>query len=62
MYYTVLNVDTGIGIMSKQQINYLSNSLDKNKQKHLLDLHKKLQDPYTYFTTNSKDIINSHSP
>jgi hypothetical protein len=62
LYYTVLNVDTGIGILSKTQIKNLSNSLDKNKQIHLLDLHKKSKNPYSYFTKYSKGIINSHSP
>jgi len=62
MFYTVLNIDTGIGIISKKQINYLSNLLDKSKQEHLLYLHKNSKDPYTYFVENSKDIINSYSP
>ena len=60
MFYTVLNIDTGIGIISKKQLNFLSNSLDKNKQEYLLYLHKNSKDPYTYFTQNSKDIINAH--
>ena len=61
MFYTVLNIDTGIGIISKKQIEFFSNALDKNKQEYLLFLHKNSKDPYTYFTENSKDIINSHS-
>ena len=61
MFYTVLNIDTGIGIISKKQLNFLSNTLDKNKQEYLLYLHKNSKDPYSYFTENSKDIINSYS-
>ena len=61
MFYTVLNIDTGIGIMSKKQMDFLSNTLDKSKQEHLLYLHKNSADPYTYFIENSKDIINSIS-
>ena len=62
MFYTVLNIDTGIGIMSKKQLPCLSNSLDKTKQEQLFYLHKNSKDPYTYFTENSKDIINACSP
>jgi hypothetical protein len=56
MFYTVLNIDTGIGIISK---THTPISLDKNKQEYLLYLHKNSKDPYTYFTENSKDIINA---
>ena len=65
MFYTVINIDTGIGIMSKKQIHFLCNKMnkkiDKNKQEYLLYLHKNSKDAYTYFTENSKDIINSYS-
>jgi len=59
MFYGVLNVDTGIGILSKQQLYFLSNKLDRTKQEHLLLLHKNSGDAYTYFSKNSKDIINA---
>ena len=62
MFYAILNIDTGIGIISKKHMQFLSNSLDKNKQEYLLYLHKNSKDAYTYFTKNSKDIINSYSP
>ena len=62
MFYTILNIDTGIGIISKKQLHSLSNRLDRNKQEYLLFLHKNLKDPYTYFIENSKDIINANSP
>ena len=61
MFYTVLNIDTGIGIISKEQKYSLSNTLDRQKQENLLLLHKELKDPYTYFIENSKDIINAHN-
>jgi len=65
MFYTVLNIDTGIGIISKKQLDFLSNSLsnslNREKQEQLLYLHKNSKDPYTYFTENSKDIINAYS-
>jgi hypothetical protein len=61
MFYTILNIDTGIGILSKKKMMYLSNTLDRKKQEYLLLLHKNSQVPYTYFIENSKDIINSIS-
>ena len=61
LFYTVLNIDTGIGIISKKQTEQFSNALDKQKQEQLLLLHKNSDDPYTYFTEHSKDIINSYS-
>jgi bifunctional N-acetylglucosamine-1-phosphate-uridyltransferase/glucosamine-1-phosphate-acetyltransferase GlmU-like protein len=62
MFYTVLNIDTGIGIISKKQLNGLSNTMDRNKQEKLLSLQNTSNDPYTYFIKNSKDIINAKSP
>jgi hypothetical protein len=61
IYYTILNIDTGIGIASKKKLDFLSNKLDRVKQEHLLCLHKKSRDAYTYFIENSKDIINAIS-
>ena len=61
MFYTVLNIDTGIGIASKKHLQFLSNSLDKNKQEYLLYLHKNSNDHYIFFVENSKDIINAIS-
>jgi hypothetical protein len=58
MYYTILNIDTGIGILSKKKLHFLSNTLDRKKQEHLLFLYKNSKDYYTYFIENSKDIIN----
>jgi hypothetical protein len=61
LYYTVLNIDTGIGIISKKELYGLSNTLDRKKQEYLL-LQKNVIDPYIYFIENSKDIINANSP
>ena len=61
MYYTILNIDTGIGILSKKQLHFLSNTLDREKQKQLLSLYKNSKDYYTYFIKNSQDIINEKS-
>ena len=49
LFYTILNIDTGIGILSKKKLNFLLNTLDREKQEHLLFLHKNSQDYYTYF-------------
>jgi len=61
MYYSILNIDTGIGIISKKQFDFLSNTLDREKQKQLLFLFKNSKDYYTYFIQNSKDIIHEIS-
>ena len=60
-YYGILNIDTGIGIISKKEFDFLSNKLDKTKQQHLLNLYKynNFNDYYKYFNENSKDIINA---
>jgi hypothetical protein len=62
LFYTVINIDTGIGICSKKQLLFLSNTLDRKKQKQLLFLHKTTPtNVYKYFINNSKDIINAVS-
>lgn len=59
-YYGVLNTDTGIGIISKIEIDILKNNLNKEKQNTLLFLHKTNNDNmYEYFCENSQEIINS---
>jgi len=60
LFYTILNIDTGIGILSKTHLNFLSNTLDRQKQEHLLYLYKNSKDYYIYFIENSKDIINAY--
>lgn len=66
MYFGILNIDTGIGIISKNKFEMLENNFDRNKQKELLELHKdankdenKYSECYDYFTSNSKEIINT---
>jgi hypothetical protein len=59
MFYGILNIDTGIGIMSKLQFELLTNNCNKDKQEQLLLLHSNFNDAYTYFVENSKDVINA---
>lgn len=59
LYYSILNIDTGIGIISKLNINYLKNCLDLHKQEIFLSMYKnKNKDYYKYFCDNSKDLTN----
>jgi len=59
LFYGLLKIDTGIGIISKLRIKGLHNQFNKDKQEHLLLLHREDGgDPYTYFCENSKDIMN----
>lgn len=59
LFYGLLNIDTGIGIISKLQINGLHNHFNKDKQQLLLS-HREDDggDPYTYFCENSRDMMN----
>ncbi len=58
-YYGILNIDTGIGIISKKEFELLKNNLNRDKQKELLSLHKNNNENiYDYFIENSKEIIN----
>lgn len=72
MFYAILNIDTGIGIISKKELNGLfdANDLNKEKQETLLKLHNKdgfrndnicsnHQEKYDYFVKHSKEIINA---
>lgn len=58
LFYGLLKIDTGIGIISKLQINGLHNHFNKDKQKDLLLCRENGGDPYKYFCENSKDIMN----
>lgn len=60
LYYSVLNTDTGIGIISKKKEYGLRNDLDKYKQEQLLmiDNLNNYDKSYTYFKDNSTYIIN----
>lgn len=57
-FYGVLDTDTGVGIVSKTELGFLSSTLNGEKQKHLLELIKEDKDAYTYFRENGKELIN----
>lgn len=63
LYYGILNIDTGIGIISKlNNVLFLKNNLDIEKQKIFLAKHKNKElyvDIYKYFCENSIGLINS---
>lgn len=64
LFYGILNIDTGIGIISKNPIDCLSNNLNKEKQEELLSMFNSGIEYliyYDYFCNNSKDIINAIS-
>lgn len=61
LFYTILNTDTGIGIISKLSLPFLSNTLDRQKQEQLQFLRKHSEDAYSYFLEHSKDIIHAIS-
>ena len=58
LFYGLLKIDTGIGIISKLQLDSLSHDFNKDKQKELLSCRENGGHPYTYFCENSKDIMN----
>ncbi len=59
-YYSVINTDYGLGIISKKEIDFVKKIIDNEKQKIFLDLFKenKYEEAYHYFIENSGDIIN----
>lgn len=71
LFYGILKIDTGIGIISKVHFKFLQNKFDTEKQKQLL-LHNdnnkddnnddnddnNNNDTYTYFCENCKDVMN----
>ena len=58
LFYGLLKIDTGIGIISKLQLDSLSHDFNKDKQKELLSCHENGGDTYAYFSENSKDMMN----
>ena len=58
LFYGLLKIDTGIGIISKLRLKALHNQFNKDKQKELLLCREAGGDPYTYFCENSTDIMN----
>ena len=65
LYYGILNIDTGIGIISKlNNMAFLKNNLDIEKQKLFLSKYinkEPYTDIYKYFCENSIELINSIS-
>ena len=72
LYYGLINIDTGIGIVStNNSTGFLKNDLDTITQKKLLDVYKgtnhkspnkkklKKSDIYNFFCKNSTSLINS---
>jgi hypothetical protein len=60
LYYGLLNIDTGIGIISKSNIAFLTNNLNFKKQEIFLSMHKNNNSSvYEYFCENSIELINS---
>ncbi len=57
-YYGLINIDTGIGILSKKHFNGLKKSFDKEKQFILLSHKNNNTEPYDYFMMNYKDLMN----
>jgi hypothetical protein len=55
-YYGLINIDIGIGILSKKYIDGLKNTFDKEKQRIFLS-HKN-NEPYDYFIMNYNDLMN----
>jgi hypothetical protein len=63
LFYAILNIDTGIGIINKRENGCLRNNLDKYKQEYILSLDfiNDYDKAYNYFINNSFDIINGIS-
>jgi hypothetical protein len=60
LYYGLLNIDTGIGIISKSNIAFLTNNLNFKKQEIFLSMHKNNNSSvYEYFCENSIELINA---
>ena len=59
-YYTVLKIDTGIGVISKIPLDGLSNTFNRVKQETLLLMHKNGEEGlYNYFNEHSYDLIHA---
>lgn len=66
LFYGLLKIDTGIGIISKKQIAGLNNNFNKKKQEKLLSLRNNPtnavnninENVYNYFIENCNELIN----
>lgn len=61
-FYAVIDNDTGIGIMSKQELAPLSQNFNREKQEKLIQMTLEMNDDtYTYYRSNAKELINLFS-
>lgn len=57
-FYGVLDTDTGIGILSKTNIESLRTNLNNEKQEEILKRFDDGENVYNYFIENKSDLIN----
>jgi hypothetical protein len=58
-FYTILDNDNGVGIISKNEMAHLKNEFDREKQQCLIQMNKEGNDAtYEYFCENSNELIN----
>ena len=58
-WYAVFANDTGVGILSKQKLDYLEQNFDRTKQEQLIQMNKNNNDnTYDYYCRYSKGLIN----
>ena len=59
IFYGVIDNDNGVGIISKQKIEYLTNTFDKEKQEIFIKMLKENNEmSYDYFRKYGKELIN----
>jgi hypothetical protein len=58
-FYTVLNTDYGLGVMSKVYRPGLEQNLNRAAQQEFIKLLKTTNNAYLYFRKHSKDLINA---
>ena len=58
LFYGILKIDTGIGIISKKALEGIENKLDISKQKEFVERYQNSEDIYAYFIKHCKEIMN----
>lgn len=58
LFYCILKIDTGIGIISKVELELLKNKFNIKKQKKMLSYHMQSKNVYKYFYKNHHKIMN----
>jgi len=59
LYYGILNIDTGIGIISRKKYDILKNSLNKEMMEKFFLLYKNnINESFHFLKENSEEIIN----